>query len=422
MLEAVATEHSLESFAQLAKQARAQFPILHQQVHGYPLVYLDNAASTQKPRAVISAISHYYEHDHANVHRGLHALSTRATDAYEGARDRVARFLGARSSSEIIFTRGTTESINLVAAAYARPNLNPGDAILLTEMEHHSNIVPWQLVARATGAVLRFVPVDPVTGLLDVESVRAALRSDVKIFAFTHVSNTLGTVNPIREFCELARQRGVVTLVDAAQSAGHRPLNVEQIGCDFLAFSSHKACGPTGIGVLFGREEILHDMQPYQGGGEMISVVDWHESSWKSPPYRFEAGTPNIADAVGLTAALDYLDALGRDVIMRYDHALAQYAYEQLSDIPGLRLLGPSSGRASLVSFLLAGVHAHDLVTYLDQFGFALRGGHHCNQPLMRKLGVPSSARASFYFYNEPREVDQLVQAVKEARHYFGEA
>jgi cysteine desulfurase/selenocysteine lyase len=402
------------------KDLRDDFPALQQKVHGHPLVYLDNAATTQKPRAVIDALVHFYERDNANVHRGIHELSNRATAAYEAARARVARFINAPSSDEIVFTRGTTEGINLVASAWGNAHIRAGDEILLTEMEHHSNIVPWQLLAARTGARLVYLPVTGDEGLLDLDRLDALLTSRVKLFAMVHISNSLGTVNPVAMLCARARQLGITTLVDAAQSAGHLPIDVRHIGCDFLAFSGHKLCGPTGIGVLYGKKEILDVMPPYQGGGEMIVSVHFDRSSYKSAPYRFEAGTPDISGAVGLHAALDYLDHIDREEIWRHDQDLAAYAYGQLAKLKGIRLLGPASGRAGVVSFLLHGIHAHDLVTVADQKGVALRGGHHCTQPLLRKLGVESTARASFYFYNTHDEVDCLVEVLRETQRFFG--
>jgi len=400
---------------------RAAFPILDQKVHGQPLIYFDNAATTQKPRAVVEALRHYYEHDNANVHRGIHELSNRATAAFEAARARTAKFINARSADEIIFTRGTTEGINLVAQAWGSKHIKAGDAILLTEMEHHSNIVPWQLLAERTGAQLVFLPVTGSTGLLDLSRLDEFLTSKVKLLAMTHISNSLGTINPVGEFCARARQRGVTTLVDAAQSAGHRPIDVQEIGCDFLAFSAHKMCGPTGIGVLYGRQEVLEDTPPYQGGGEMILDVDFQKSTWKPAPHKFEAGTPDMSGAVGLHAAMDYLDQIGRHNIAEHDQELGAYAYAKLSEFKqGIRLFGPHIGRAGVVSFLLKDVHAHDVVTVADQRGVALRGGHHCNQPLMRKLGVESTARASFYFYNTTAEIDRFVEVLGEIRKFFG--
>jgi cysteine desulfurase / selenocysteine lyase len=398
---------------------RADFPILDQRVHGHPLVYFDNAATTQKPRAVMDALRLYYERDNANVHRGIHELSNRATAAFEAARARAAAFLNARSAEEMIFTRGTTESINLVAHAWGSQHIRAGDKILLTEMEHHSNIVPWQLLAERTGAELVFLPVTGDIGQLDLNRVDEWLTREVKLFALTHVSNSLGTINPVAELCARARKLGVTTLVDAAQSAGHRPVDVQEIGCDFLAFSGHKMCGPTGIGMLYGRQEVLETMVPFQGGGEMILSVDFQRSTWKPAPHRFEAGTPDMSGAVGLHAAMDYLDRIGRTRIAEHDQELGAYAYAKLSRLKGIRLFGPHIGRAGLVSFLLNDVHAHDVVTVADQRGVALRGGHHCNQPLMRKLGVESTARASFYFYNTTAEIDRFVEVVAEIQKFF---
>jgi cysteine desulfurase/selenocysteine lyase len=395
---------------------RADFPILDQEVHGRPLIYFDSAASSQKPRLVIEALRHYYEHDHANVHRGLHALSTRATEAYEGARAKVAKYLGATSAEEIVFTRGTTEGINLVAQAWGTRFVRAGDVILLTEMEHHSNLVPWQMLAERTGAQLRFVPVRE-DGTLELESLPRLLTPEVKLFAFTHISNSLGTINPVAELCAAARAVGAVTLVDAAQSAGHLPVDVQAMGCDFLAFSGHKMCAPTGIGALYGRAEILEATPPYQGGGEMILSVTYERATYKSAPHRFEAGTPNIAGAVGLGAAIDYLEAIGREAIWAHDQSLVDHAYQRMAEIPGIRLLGPTSGsknRGGLVSFAMDGTHAHDIVTIADEAGIALRGGHHCTQPLMAKLGLESSARASFYFYNTHDEIDRFIQVLSE--------
>jgi cysteine desulfurase/selenocysteine lyase len=405
----------------LSEKIRDDFPILDQKVHGHPLVYFDNAATAQKPRSVIAALTRFYEEDNANVHRGIHELSRRSTEAYENARARAARFLHARQTAEIIFTRGTTEAINLVAFTWGLKNLGPDDVILLTEMEHHSNIVPWQLLAARTGAKLAYIPVTGDDGFLDLTGLDAALHDKVKLFAFTHISNTLGTINPAAELCARARQRGIVTLVDAAQSAGHRPLDVQEIGCDFLALSGHKICGPTGIGVLYGRQELLAEMPPYQGGGDMIASVEFFRSTWNTVPHKFEAGTPNFADAVGLHAAMDYLDAIGRDEIARHDAELAARAVAGLAQLKGVRLFGPKTGRSGVVSFLLDHIHAHDIVTVADQYGVALRGGHHCNQPLMHKLGVDSTARASFYFYNTAAEVDRFLELVQKIQKFFGQ-
>ncbi len=397
---------------------RADFPILSERVHGQPLIYFDNAATTQKPRAVLEALRRYYEHDNANVHRGLHELSSRATEAYEKARQRAANYLGAASADEIVFTGGTTESINLVAQAWGRKFVHEGDVILLTEMEHHSNLVPWQLLAARTGARLRFLPVCE-DGTLALEELPKMLTPEVKLFAFTHVSNSLGTINPVADLCRAARARGVVTLIDAAQSAGHLPLDVQELDCDFLAFSGHKMCGPTGIGVLYGRAEMLDAMPPWEGGGEMIVSVTLENSTFKKPPHRFEAGTPNIAGAIGLAAAMDYLDEIGRAAIFAHDSELTVQAATQLAELPGMRLLGPRDERGALVGFVMESVHPHDLTTFADQKGLALRGGHHCNQPLMRKFGLPGTTRASFYFYNTAEEVDRMVEILSAAARFF---
>jgi cysteine desulfurase / selenocysteine lyase len=399
---------------------RNDFPILNQQVHGKPLIYLDNAATSQKPSAVIQALQHYYERDNANVHRGIHELSNRATTAFEAARVRAAKFINATSADEIVFTRGTTEGINLVAHSWGMQHLKPGDVILLTEMEHHSNIVPWQLVAKKTGAKIAYVPVTGDEGLLDLAKLDELLTDRVKLFSMVHISNSMGTVNPVADLCARARKRGIVTIVDGAQSAGHQVVDVQAIGCDFFAFSGHKICGPTGIGVLWGRQEMLDAMPPYQGGGEMIITVGFENTEFKKAPHRFEAGTPDISGPIGLHAAMDYLDAIGRENIWKHDQELAHYAYDKLASLNSIRLFGPKQNRAGLVSFLLNDVHAHDVVTLADQAGIAMRGGHHCTQPLMHKLGVASTARASFYFYNTRDEVDRLAEVARDIQKFFG--
>ena len=396
-------------------KVRADFPILDQQVNGKPLVYLDNAASSQKPRAVLAALAHYYEHDNANVHRGLHELSSRATDAFEGARAKIAKYLGASQAEEIIFTRGTTEAINLVANTWGVRNLRAGDVILLTEMEHHSNLVPWQLLAERTGAKLRFVPVAD-DGTLAFEP---SLLDGVKLFSFVHISNSLGTINPAAELCRMARAAGVVTLVDGAQSSGHLPVNVRELGCDFYAFSGHKMCAPTGIGALWGRMELLQEMPPWHGGGEMIVSVTYERATYKQPPHKFEAGTPNIAGAVGLGAAVDYLENIGCAAIFAHDSELAALAVTRLGEIPGIRILGPSGERGALAAFHAEWAHPHDLTTYANEHGLALRGGHHCTQPLMRKLRLPGTTRASFYFYNTTEEVERMAEILRAARKFF---
>ena len=397
---------------------RGDFPILNQSINGHPLVYLDNAASSQKPQIVIDTIRTHYECNNANVHRGIHELSNRATEVYEGARQQITEYLNAVSRDEIIFTRGTTESLNLVAQTWGLENLWEGDTILLTEMEHHSNIVPWQLLAKRTGAKLDFIPVAGDDGTLDLSKLDEQLDR-AKLLSFTHISNTLGSINPASDLCQRAREAEVVTVVDAAQSAGHAPVDVQTIGCDFLAFSGHKICGPTGIGVLYGRSELLEAMPPYQGGGEMISKVEFHDSTFNVPPHKFEAGTPNVAGAAGLRAAIDFVDAIGREAIFEHDQRLAKRACKQLEEINGIRLFGPSDTRSAVVSFVLPDAHALDLATMADQKGVALRAGHHCNQPLLAKLGVPATARASFYFYNTEAEVDRFIEVIHQVRKLF---
>jgi cysteine desulfurase/selenocysteine lyase len=400
------------------KAIREDFPILHEKAHGQPLIYFDNAATSQKPKTVLDALRRYYEHNNANVHRGLHELSSRATEAYEGSRRRVADYLGAASPDEIVFTRGTTESINLVAQAWGGKFLREGDVILLTEMEHHSNLVPWQLLAERTGVRLRFVPVHD-DGTLALEQLSSLLTREVKLFAFTHVSNSLGTINPVAHLCEKARAIGALTLVDAAQSVGHAPINVRELGCDFFAFSGHKMCGPTGIGALYARAEVLDAIPPWHGGGEMIVSVTLERSAFKKAPHRFEAGTPNIAGAIGLEAAIDYIEQIGRPAIFEHDTELAHYAMERLEELPGMRVLGPREERGALVGFVMKSVHPHDLTTFADRYGLALRGGHHCNQPLMRRFGLPGTTRASFYFYNTKEEIDRMIEILSDAVRFF---
>ncbi len=400
---------------------RRDFPALHQEVNGHPLVYLDNAATSQKPVQVLDALRRYYEHDNANVHRGIHELSRRATEAYEAARHRVARFLGTDDPAEVIWTRGTTEAINLVAASWGGANLGPGDEILLSDMEHHSNLVPWQLVAARTGAKLRYLDVSD-EGELSLEQLDGILAGGrIRIAALTHVSNALGTINPVREIADRVHAAGALLLVDGAQGAAHSPVDVRTLGADFYAFSGHKLCGPTGIGALWGRRDLLEAMPPYMGGGEMIDVVERDRSTWAHLPHTFEAGTPNIAGAIGMAAALDYLDGVGTDAVLRHEQALVGYALERLREIPEVRLFGPSdpSRRAGVVSFLVSDAHAHDISTVLDAEGIAIRAGHHCTQLLMRRFGVPATARASFYLYNTRDEVDRLVNAVVRVRDLF---
>tara|TARA_Y100000746_G_scaffold4097_1_gene3735 strand:+ start:2261 stop:3508 length:1248 start_codon:yes stop_codon:yes gene_type:complete len=397
---------------------REDFPILNQKINGRPLIYLDNASSSQKPQAVIDAIRNHYTYNNANVHRGIHELSNRSTEIYEGSRKRVAEYLNAANTKEIIFTRGTTESINLVAQSWGQSNLNAGDTILLTEMEHHSNLVPWQILAKRIGAKLEFIPVTDDNGLLDLSDIDARLDR-AKLLSFTHFSNTMGTINPAKELCQMARKAGVVSLVDAAQSAGHTLIDVQEIDCDFLAFSGHKICGPTGIGVLYGRKEKLEEMPPYQGGGEMISKVEYFESTFNEIPHKFEAGTPNIAGAAGLYAAIEYIDNIGRMAIFQHDQLLVSRTLKRLKEIDGIRIFGPDSNRSAVVSFVIPDTHALDLATMADQKGVAIRAGHHCNQPLLAKLGVQATARASFNFYNTESEVDRFIEVIHQVRKMF---
>jgi len=403
----------------LGAEIRDQFPILHQEVNGHPLVYLDNGATSQKPRAVIEAVKRYYEWDNANVHRGVHTLGSRATDAYEGARDKVAAFLNAKHREEIVFTRGTTTAINLVASSYARSVLREGDEIVVTPMEHHSNLIPWQQVARATGATLKYIPLQP-DGTIRVEDAESTITDRTKIVAVMYVSNVLGVVNPVKEIAAIAHRRGAKMLVDGAQSTPHMKVDVQDLDCDFYAFSGHKMCAPTGIGALYGKKELLDAMDPIEFGGEMIDRVDLYESTFKETPYKFEGGTPIIAGAVGLGAAIDFLTEIGMDRIHAHDTYLAKIACEQLSQIEGLRMYGPKDNRTALVTFNLEGIHAHDVATVIDQEGVAIRAGHHCCQPLMRWLNENATARASFYLYNTEDDIARLVAALRKTQDFFG--
>jgi cysteine desulfurase/selenocysteine lyase len=400
------------------EQLRKDFPILEQRVRGKPLVYLDNAATSQKPRPVIEAIGRFYSAENANIHRGVHFLSERATGAYEAVRARVARFLNASSPGEIVFTRGTTEAINLVAQSWGRSTIRPGDEILVTGMEHHSNLVPWQLLAGQAGATVRAVPITD-SGELDLDAFDRLLNDRTRLLALTHISNALGTVNPVRELAARARERGVITLVDAAQSVPHLPVDVQSLGCDFLAFSGHKVFGPTGVGVLYGREALLERMPPWQGGGDMIESVTLEESTFARPPARFEAGTPMIAEVIGLGAALDYVESLGFGPIGARENELLAYATEQVGDLDGIRLVGTAREKAGVLSFVVDGVHPHDVSAVLDDEGIAVRAGHHCAQPVMRRFGVPATVRASFAFYNTREEVDALVRGLCRVRTLF---
>lgn len=400
---------------------REQFPILHQEINGHPLVYLDSAASSQKPRSVIDAINRYYEMDHSNVHRGVHTLGSRATDAYEGAREKVASFLNAALPEEIIFTRGTTTALNLVASSYARNVCKPGDEIVITQMEHHSNLIPWQQVAKATGATLKYIPLQP-DGSFTLADAELSITTNTKVVAMTYVSNVLGIVNPVKEVAAIAHRNGAVMVVDGAQSTPHMRVDVRDLDCDFYAFSGHKMCGPTGIGALYGKKALLNKMEPIEFGGEMIDYVDLYESTWKDIPYRFEGGTPIIANAVGLGAAIDFLQEVGMDEIDKHQRLLAAYAYDRLSELEGVTIYGPKADRAGLVTFNLGDVHPHDVATVLDTEGIAVRAGHHCCQPLMRFLNVSSTARASFYLYNTEQEVDQLIAGLLKTKEFFGHA
>jgi cysteine desulfurase / selenocysteine lyase len=401
-----------------AERLRADFPALQQSVHGKPLVYLDNAATTQKPRSVIEALRHYYERDNSNVHRGVHALSERATAAYEGARDRVRAFLNAAQREEIIFTRGTTESINLVAQSFLRPRLRPGDEILINGMEHHSNIVPWQLLCEQTGAVLKVVPITDDGELVDAEFERL-LNRRTRLLGVVQVSNALGTVNPVARMIQAAHAQDVPVLVDGAQAVAHLPVDVRALDADFYVFSSHKIFGPTGLGVLYAKRRLLEDMPPYQGGGDMILTVSFEKSIWNALPYKFEAGTPHIAGAIGLGAALDYVESVGLPGIAAHEHALLAYATDAVRAVKGLRLIGTARDKAGILSFVMDGVHPHDIGTIVDAEGVAIRTGHHCAMPVMERFGVPATARASFALYNTRADVDALVRALHRVNQLF---
>lgn len=397
---------------------RADFPVLHQSVNGYPLVYFDNAATTQKPNAVIDAMTHYYQHDNANVHRGVHALSNRSTLAFEAARGKVCRFIHANFVRECIFVRGTTEAINLVAQCYAAPRLLPGDEVLITHMEHHSNIVPWQMVCQKTGATLQVAPIS-VDGELLLDVFEKKLSKNTKIVAINYASNALGTINPVKKMIEMAHAVGAVVLLDGAQATAHLPVNVQALGCDFYAFSGHKMYGPTGIGVLWGREELLEEMTPYQGGGEMISYVSFDATEYAPLPYKFEAGTPNIAGVIGLSAALDYLSSLDLEEIVAYEAHLLAYATNALKAIQGYHLIGTASDKVPIVSFIHSTIHAHDVATILDSQGIAIRSGHHCAMPLMDFLQVPATNRVSLSFYNTEQEIDACINALQMVKEVF---
>ena len=404
-----------------ARKLRADFPIFEQLIHGKPLAYLDSAASSQKPRQMLDAMTEFYETSYANIHRGVYDLGERATEAYECAREKARAFVNADSTREIVFTHNVTSALNIVAYAWGLDNLGPGDLVLVTEMEHHSNFVPWQYVAKRTGAELAAIPVDPETGELVLDDLDAlADRGRLKVLAVTYVSNSLGTVNPVERLVAWAHAREAIVVVDAAQAAPHRAVDVQALGCDFLGFTGHKMCGPTGIGVLWGRRKLLERMSPFELGGHMIRKVTLEETTWNELPHKFEAGTAPIAEAVGLGAAIDYVDEIGLDTIERHERELLDYALPRLADVSGLRLFGPAADRrAGIVSFELEGVHPHDVAQILDWEGVAVRAGHHCNQPLMAKLGVPATTRASFYVYTVSEEIDRLVDGLQKVRDTF---
>jgi len=398
---------------------RSDFPILSERVHGKPLVYLDNAATTQKPRQVIEAVSDYYLHYNANVHRAIHHLGERATSAYEEARKKIAAFINAESAKQIVFTRGTTEAINLVAAGWGRKFIKAGDEIIITEMEHHSNLIPWQLLAKEVGARLKFISFNP-DGTLDLKEMEQLFSPATRLVTLTHMSNVFGTINPVKRIIRMAHDRGIPVLLDAAQSVPHLPLDVQQLNCDFLAFSGHKMLAPTGIGVLYAKAAHLQNMNPYQGGGEMISTVWLENATWNEIPHKFEAGTPNISGAIALGAAVDYLQQIGMRDITLYEQELTTYALEKMQAIEGMEIYGMAPERGSAISFNLGQVHPHDLAHFLDQQGIAVRAGHHCAQPIMRKLNVPATTRASFYFYNTFEEIDYFIEQLLAAREFFG--
>lgn len=397
---------------------RQDFPILEEKVHGQPLIYLDNAATSQKPQTVIDTVNHYYSKQNANIHRGVHDLSEQATRLFENAREKVKKFINAAHLEEIIFVRGTTEAINLVANSYGQNRFKPGDEIVITTMEHHSNIVPWQLICAKTGAILRVVPINDAGELL-LKDYLQILNEKTRLVSVVHVSNALGTINPIIEMIKAARLQNIPVLVDGAQSAAHTSVDVQELDCDFYTLSGHKLFAPTGIGVLYGKKKILNDMPPYHGGGDMISRVTFEKTTYKPLPYKFEAGTPHIAGVIGLGAAIDYVQNIGIQNIEAYEHKLLEYATEQLQKISGLKIIGTAKHKASIISFIIDGVHAHDIGTILDQQGVAIRAGHHCTMPLMDRLGVAATARASFAFYNTAEEIDKLVAAITQVKQVF---
>jgi len=400
------------------RRVRADFPILATEVRGKPLTYLDSAATSQKPQAVIDAVQRYYQFENSNIHRGVHYLSEQATDAYEATRAKAARFIGAADQNEVIFTRGTTEGINLIAHGFTESVLQAGDEILITHMEHHANIVPWQIAAQQTGAILKVAPVDD-RGVLDMEAFEALLSEKTKIVSVVHVSNALGTINPVKNIIAMSHARGVPVLVDGAQSIPHMPVSVAELDCDFFVLSGHKICGPTGIGLLWGKRKWLEKLPPYQSGGDMIEKVDFEGTTYKGIPGKFEAGTPHISGVIGLSAAIDYLNGIDRDAALQHELALLASATEQLSAIDGLRIIGTAPEKASVISFLIDEIHPHDVGTFLDAGGVAIRAGHHCTQPLLKRFGVPATARASFAFYNDFDDVERLVTALTKMKQFF---
>ncbi|MCK4561207.1 MAG: cysteine desulfurase [Calditrichia bacterium] len=407
-----------EKFQFNPHQYRGDFPILGEKVHGKQLIYLDNAATTQKPIQVIDAISDYYRHYNANVHRAIHKLGETATEAFENSRKTIARFISAPSEKQVIFTRGTTEAINLVASGWGRKFIGAGDEIILSEMEHHSNLIPWQLLAKEVGAKLKFIPFKE-DGTIDFPVYETLLSSHTKLVTITHMSNVFGTINPVIRIVQMAHDRGIPVLFDAAQSVPHLPVNVEHLNCDFFAFSGHKMLGPTGIGILYAKSQILENMNPYQGGGEMISSVWFEEATWNEIPHKFEAGTPNIAGAIGMAKAVEYLENVGMVNLTLYEQELTTHGLEKMAEIPGMKIYGAAPERGGIISFNLGDIHPHDLSHFLDQQGIAVRAGHHCAQPVMRKLNIAATTRVSFYFYNTKEEIDSFVDQLKKAKEFF---
>ena len=413
-MEQTAVKISATNFDEIRKQ----FPVLHQQVNGHPLVYLDNAASSQMPVQVADRIDRYHRYEHSNVHRGIHTLSQKATDAYEAARKKIQLFINAADEHEIIYTTGTTDSINLVANSYGLTHFSEGDEVILTEMEHHANIVPWQMVAQKTGAIIKVIPVTD-SGELDMEAYKKLLGPRTKMVSVIHISNALGTVNPVKEIVDLAHEAGAVTLIDGAQSIPHQNIDIQDIDTDFYVFSSHKMCGPTGFGILYGKKYLLEDMPPYRGGGDMIDKVTFEETTYNEVPFRFEAGTPPISASIGLSEAVDYLAEIGMEAIEARETELVEYAVSELGKIDGLRFVGEAKNRASVVSFVFDDIHASDLGTILDKQGIAVRTGHHCAQPIMRRFNVPATTRASLAFYNNKNDIDRLIEGIHYAKSFF---